>query len=105
MADPSLEKQILKDVASGNFLSPERCRLAVSHIREKYGLPERHACCIVSQPRGTQCYVLNLRADEDALTHAIIAFAAEYGRYGYRRITALLQRIGWKVGRDWAQRV
>jgi hypothetical protein len=29
-----------------------------------------------------------LPADEDALTRAIIALASEYGRYGYRRITA-----------------
>jgi hypothetical protein len=34
-------------------------------------------------------------ADEDALTRAIIALASEYGRYGYRRVTALLrQRVG-----------
>jgi hypothetical protein len=33
-------------------------------------------------------------ADEDALTQAIVALASEYGRYGYRRITALLQAAG-----------
>ena len=31
------------------------------------------------------------RTDEDALTRAIITLASEYGRYGYRRITALLR--------------
>jgi transposase InsO family protein len=77
----------------------------VSRIREKYNLSERHACRIVSQPRGTQRYVPTLRADENALTQAIIALASEYGRYGYRRITALLQRIGWRVGRDRVQRI
>jgi hypothetical protein len=30
------------------------------------------------------------RADEDGLTHAIIEMAAQYGRYGYRRITEML---------------
>jgi hypothetical protein len=34
-------------------------------------------------------------ADEDELTRAIIALASEYGRYGYRRVTALLQAAGW----------
>ena len=63
-------------------------------IRAKYGLSERHACRIVGQHRGTQRYAPTLRADEDALTQAIIALASLYGRYGYRRITALLQRIG-----------
>jgi transposase InsO family protein len=77
----------------------------VTRIREKYGLSERHACRLVRQPRGTQRYAPILRADEDALTQAIIALASEYGRYGYRRITALLQRIGWKVGRDRVQRI
>ena len=36
--------------------------------------------------------------DEAALTADIIALATQYGRYGYRRITALLQRSGWMVG-------
>ena len=39
------------------------------------------------------------RADEDALTRAIITLASQYGRYGYRRITALLQR-GRLAGRQ-----
>jgi transposase InsO family protein len=46
-----------------------------------------------------------LRADEDALTQAILAFAAQYGRYGYRRITSLLQKAGWSVGVDRVQRI
>jgi putative transposase len=33
-------------------------------------------------------------ADEDALTRAVIAVASEYGRYGYRRVTARLQADG-----------
>ena len=46
-----------------------------------------------------------VRADEDALTRAIVTLASEYGRYGYRRITALLQAAGWPVGRDRVQRI
>ena len=74
-------------------------------IQERYGLSERHACRLVSQPRGTQRYVPTVRADEDALTRAIVALASEYGRYGYRRITALLQIAGWRVGKDRVQRI
>ncbi|GAA0255594.1 hypothetical protein LNAOJCKE_5321 [Methylorubrum aminovorans] len=44
-------------------------------------------------------------ADEDTLTRAIIALASEYGRYGYRRVTALLQAAGWQVGKDRVQRI
>ena len=74
-------------------------------IRGKYGLSERHACRIVSQPRGTQRYVPTIRADEDALTRAVVTLASEYGRYGYRRITALLRTGGWRVGKDRVQRI
>jgi putative transposase len=66
----------------------------VERIRRKYGLSERHACRIVGQPRGTQRYTTIVRADEDALTQAIIALASQYGRYGYRRIKSLLGEGG-----------
>ena len=46
-----------------------------------------------------------LRADEDALTQAIVTLASESGRYGYRRLTALLPSFGWRVGRDRVQRI
>jgi putative transposase len=86
-------------------VSPERRRRAVQGIREKYALSERQACRIVGQPRGTQRYTTVVRADEDALTRAIIALASQYGRYGYRRITALLVEAGWQVGCDRVQRI
>ena len=38
-----------------------------------------------------------MRDDEDALTTAILELASEYGRYGYRRVTALLRARGWDV--------
>ena len=48
------------------------------------------------------------RSDDVALTGDIIALAMEYGRYGYRRITALLWAAGWvvnvkRVERIWRQ--
>jgi putative transposase len=45
------------------------------------------------------------RADEDALTAAIVALAARFGRYGYRRITELLQMAGWQVNAKRVQRI
>ena len=54
-------------------------------------MSERQACRVVNQPRGTQRYRPTQREDEDALTQAIVELASQYGRYGYRRITALLQ--------------
>ena len=90
---------------AGKLLSPERWRCAVERAEHEYGMSERHACWLLGQWRGTQRYEPVHRLDEDALTQAIIAMAANYGRYGYRRITALLRRAGWQVGKDRVQRI
>jgi putative transposase len=39
------------------------------------------------------------------LTEAVVALASEYGRYGYRRITAMLRDRGWPVGKDRVERI
>src|ERR1700687_1706858 len=85
--------------SGGKLLSPVRRRTAVEHAREKYELSERHACRLVKQWRGTQRYLPIQRVDEDALTRDIITLASEYGRYGYRKNTALLRRGGGSVGK------
>ena len=77
----------------------------MERARQQYGLSERHACRLLNQWRGTQRYTPIQRNDEDALTRSIIALAGEYGRYGYRRITALLCSAGWQVGKDRVQRI
>jgi putative transposase len=77
----------------------------VKHAQEAYGLSERHACRLLGQGRGTQRYEGVARSDEGALTQAVIALATKYGRYGYRRITALLRTAGWRVGKDRVQRI
>lgn len=68
-------------------------------------MSERKACRVVKQPCGTQRYRPTQRDDEDTLTQAIVTLAGQYGRYGYRRITALLKRIGWQVGKDRVERI
>ena len=68
-------------------------------------MSERHACRLLGQWRGTQRYEPIQRSDEDALTRAMIALATQYGRYGCRRITALLQGAGWQVGKDRVQQI
>ena len=77
----------------------------MERARQKYGLSERPACRRRGQWRGTQRYRPLRRTEEDALTRAIIALATKYGRYGYRRITALRQSAGGQVGKDRVQRI
>jgi len=43
--------------------------------------------------------------DEEALTADIIALARQYGRYGYKRITALLRMQGWRVNHKRVERL
>ena len=68
-------------------------------------MSERYACRLLGQWRGTQRYEPNPRLDEEKLTRAVIALATKYGRYGYRRITALLRGVGWEVGKDRVQQI
>ena len=46
-----------------------------------------------------------VRDDEGPLTRAIIDLATEYGRYGYRRVTALLNHQGWLVNHKRVERI
>jgi hypothetical protein len=48
--------------------------------------------------------VLRKPDDEERLTAAIIELATMYGRYGYRRITALLRQAGWVVNKKRVER-
>ena len=77
----------------------------MDHVSEKLGVSERRACAVIKQPRSTQRREPVRRNDEDALTGAIIRLAGEYGRYGYRRITALLHAEGWHVNHKRVARI
>lgn len=66
-------------------------------MRSRLAISERRACRVVGQPRTTQRHRPKARSDEKQLTAAIIRLAKRYGRYGYRRITALLRAEGWRV--------
>ena len=69
------------------------------------GVPERRACRVLGQHRSTQRKPPSRAKDEAALVATIIALATQYGRYGYRRITALLQAAGWVVNRKRVERL
>jgi transposase InsO family protein len=74
-------------------------------VQETLSVSERRACRVVGQCRATQQYRRTQATDEDALRDRIIALAREYGRYGYRRITALLQHEGWRVNHKRVERI
>jgi len=43
--------------------------------------------------------------DEYILTNDIVELASRFGRYGYRRITALLRHRGWSVNHKRVERI
>lgn len=66
---------------------------------------ERRACRVVAQCRATQQYVPKRADDAEALRERIVGLAREYGRYGYRRLTALLHQEGWRVNHKRVERI
>ena len=75
------------------------------HVCARLGVSQRRACRVLGQARSTQRHRPRGRPDESRLTARIIELAREYGRYGYRRITALLRREGWHVNAKRVERI
>jgi putative transposase len=69
----------------------------VELVVAKHGVSERLACLVLGQHRSTQRKKPTRADDEAALTANITSLATQYGRYGYRRITAMLRHRGWRV--------
>lgn len=60
---------------------------------------------MLGQHRSTQRKAPRAAEDEAGLTADIVALARRYGRYGYRRVTALLRRAGWLVNAKRVERI
>ncbi len=86
-------------------MSPARRRRCVDHVVAKFSISERLACKVLGQHRSTQRKKPCGRADEEALTADIIRLASRHGRYGYRRITAMLRSEGWTVNAKRVERI
>ena len=60
---------------------------------------------MLGQSRRVQRYEPKIKDDEERLTANIVALARKYGRYGYRRVTALLRAGGWRVNHKRVERI
>src|SRR5690554_410162 len=72
---------------------------------EKLEVSERRACKVLGQPRSSQRYQALRPALDVELVRRLHELSAENPRFGYRRITALLDREGWRVNRKRVQRL
>lgn len=68
-------------------------------------MSQRRACRLLGQSRSTQRRVRYIPGDEPSLVKRIIKLASDYGRYGYRRVTALLRGEGWLVNHKRVERL
>jgi putative transposase len=50
-------------------------------------------------------HMLKERSDQEELIQDVVKLASRYGRYGYRRITALLRSDGWRVNHKRVYRI
>ena len=82
VADLTVDKLILKEVAEGKVLSPARRLITVSHVRSNLGYSERRVCRALGMSRSSVRYTPQPRDDESALTRSIVGLAGQYGRYG-----------------------
>ncbi len=86
-------------------MSAARRRACVEHVTAELGVSERFACKVLDQHRSTQRKAPEAADDEVALTRAIVELARQYGRYGYRRVTALLRAEGWGCNHKRVERI
>jgi putative transposase len=86
-------------------ISPAIRRQAAEEAQQVLGVSERRVCRVLDQPRSTQRYDRDIPDDEETLRARLIALAGQYGRYGYRRITAMLQWEGWRVNHKRVERL
>jgi putative transposase len=77
----------------------------VIYAQQKLGISERRACQALGQSRSLQRRELVHGDDEAKLTEDVIKLATKYGRYGYKRITALLRVQGWLVNHKRVERI
>ena len=70
-----------------------------------FRLSQRRVCRALGIARSTIRYERRSASDEDRLTEQIVKLAGKYGRYGYRRITALLKSDGWRVNHKRVERI
>ena len=87
------------------MVSPSRRRAAVSRVCGRLGVSERRACQVLGHSRTTHRYRPLEHSHEAVLTEAVVRLAGQFGRYGYRRVTALLRQEGWRVNHKRVERI
>lgn len=79
-------------------------REQVAYVRER-GVSIRRACALLSVARSTLRYESVLAKRDAPVVEAMRELAAQYPRFGYRRIRVFLGRRGLAMSADRAHRI
>jgi transposase InsO family protein len=66
---------------------------------------ERRACAVLGQCRGTQRFKAKRDGEHERLRAEVVRLAAQFGRYGYRRVTALVRAEGFRANHKRVERI
>src|SRR5205807_6049418 len=83
-----------KSVAAAGW-SADQKRQVIMTLAGDY--PLRLVCRLLGVPRSSVYYQARPPIDEAALKTALLDLAAQWPTYGYRRLTAMMRRLGWEV--------
>jgi putative transposase len=79
-------------------------RQQVAYVRER-GVSMRRACALMSVARSSLSYESRLAQRDAPVIADMRRLAAQYPRYGYRRIQVFLARAGQSMSADRAHRL
>ena len=77
----------------------------MKYLVKQMGNSQRRACAVVRIPRSLVRYIVRRRKDEAELIRKMHKLAIRHSRYGYRRITVLLQREGIRINKKRVHRL
>ena len=77
-------------------MSPAGRRAVVDHFQADFDMSQRRACSLAGQARSVQQYC-SVRRPMKGLLDRLVELAGERPRFGYRRLTILLRREGFRV--------
>ncbi len=78
-------------------MTPTQQRAAAEYLRQEYDVSQRRAGVVLGRARSTLRYAPRDRRADQPLIRAIRRLARKHLRWGYRRIHARLEKLGWSV--------
>jgi hypothetical protein len=96
VAEAELDKAMLKELAEGKLVTPNRRHRAVETLQLLFGVSERRAGAVVGQHRSTQRLVAPAPPDDELALRAFLrAFSTTRPRWGWRVNDKRIQRL-WR---------